>query len=106
MPKILCTLPNASLYINGVTFVSHAKGVLSEDVTDAVAADFAAIPGYEIVGATDAADKAAAEAEKAALMARADAAGLKTKGNWSLERLTAEVESAEKAAVVAPAAAE
>lgn len=112
MPKVLCTLPNASSLISGVAFVSHANGMLSEDVTDAVAADFATIPGYTIVGSTDSADKAAAEAEatskataveaeKAALLARAEVVGLKTKGNWSLERLTAEVESAERAATEA-----
>ena len=102
MPKVLCTLPNASELISGVAFVSHANGMLSEEVSDEVAARFTSIAGYELVGALSAADKEAAEAEKAALLARAEAIGFKTKGNWSLERLKSEVESAEKSA--APAA--
>lgn len=106
MPKVLCTLPNASTLISGVAFTAHANGMLSEDVSDAVAAEFAAVPGYSIVGAADPAAAAAAEAEKAALLARADAVKLKTKGNWSIERLKSEVESAESAAeAVALAAA-
>lgn len=109
MPKVLCTLPNASTLISGVAFTAHANGMLSEDVSDAVAADFAAVPGYEVVGAVDsvaeAAALAASEAEKAALLARADAIKLKTKGNWSIERLKAEVESAESAAEAAALAA-
>ena len=106
MAKVLCTLPNASTLISGVAFAAHANGMLSEDVSDAVAADFAAVPGYSIVGAADPAAAAAAEAEKAALLARADAVKLKTKGNWSIERLKSEVESAESAAeAVALAAA-
>lgn len=50
MPKVLCTLPNASDEISGVKFVTHAHGMLSEDISDDVAEQFAAIPGYEIVG--------------------------------------------------------
>lgn len=108
MPKVLCTLPNASDEINGVKFTSHEKGMLSEDVSDDVAADFASIPGYVVVGAVDsevaAAAKAAAEAEKVDLLARAaNIADFKVKANWSLDRLRAEVEGAEKAAAEAAA---
>lgn len=101
MPKLLCTLPNASEEISGVKFVPHAAGMLSEDVSDEQAAKFASIPGYEIVGATPAkdpsADDEAKAAERAALVERAEAVGLKVKGNWSIERLRTEVETAEKA---------
>lgn len=104
MPKLLCTLPNASEEISGIKFVSHAAGMLSEDVSDEQAAKFASIPGYEIVGATQpkdlkdpSADDEAKAAERAVLVERADAAGLRVKGNWSIERLRTEVETAEKA---------
>lgn len=104
MPKILCTLPNASTEISGVKFAAHANGMLSEEITDEVAAGFTSIPGYEVVGGSSAADKAAAEAEKADLVARAAAIDFKVKANWSVERLKAEVEGAEKAAADAAAA--
>ena len=100
MPKILCTLPNASDEINGVKFVAHANGMVSEDVSDDVAAEFTAIPGYVAVGNAPAPD-GAADADKAALLARAEAIGFKVKANWSAERLTSEVEAAEKAAAEA-----
>lgn len=116
MPKVLCTLPNASEEISGVKFVTHAAGMLSEEITDEVAENFVSIPGYEMVGgapagltdaekaaadeaaAAEAAAEAAKEAEKAELLARAAAIEFKVKANWSLERLKAEVEGAEKAA--------
>jgi len=113
MPKVLCTLPNASELINGVKFTAHDKGMLSEEITEDQAEDFASIPGYELVGApakAPAADheadaaKAAAEAEKAALVARAEAIQFKVKANWSLERLKSEVEAAEAEAAKATAA--
>ena len=117
MPKVLCTLPNASTLISGVAFAAHANGMLSEDVTDDVASDFAAINGYSIVGAVSAEDKAAADAEAAAkaaaavaekadLAARAAAIDFKVKANWSIERLKSEVEAAEKAADEAKSAAD
>lgn len=59
MPRILCTLPNASTLINGVKFASVPAGMLSEDVREDIAAEFALIPGYEIVA------KAAGKATKA-----------------------------------------
>ncbi len=120
MPKVLCTLPNASTLISGVAFTAHANGMLSEDVSEGVAAEVSAVPGYEVVGSVDrvaeaaalaaeqaeqAAAASAAEAEKADLLARADAVKLKTKGNWSIERLKSEVESAESAAEAAALAA-
>ncbi len=101
MPKVICTLPNASEEISGVKFVSHADGVISEDVSDEVAAGFVAVPGYKLAGA----QSPEIEAAKADLLARAAAiADFKVKANWGLDRLKAEVEGAEKA--VADAAAE
>jgi hypothetical protein len=106
MPQVLCTLPNASAEISGVKFTEHAKGTLSEDVTDEQAAGFAAIPGYSIVGAkVPAAEAAAADDVRAALLARAEAAGLKVKASWGNDRLTTEVEAAEKAKAAADEAA-
>ena len=58
MPKVLCSLPNASQEINGVKFTQHAHGMLSEDVSDEFAASFASIPGYTVVGAHDPAAEA------------------------------------------------
>lgn len=64
MPKVLCTLPNASRLINGVAFVLHPRGVLSvDDLPDDVAASFGAIPGYEVL--TDMEMAAEAEIEAA-----------------------------------------
>lgn len=100
MPKVLCTLPNASEQISGVKFSAHEAGMLSEEVSDEVAAGFAAIPGYEVVGASKS-DAGEDSTEKADLLARAAAINLKTKANWSLERLKSEVEAAEKAATAA-----
>lgn len=103
MPKVLCTLPNASEEIGGIKFEKHAKGMLSEDISDEQATRLASIPGYEFVGkpveTDDEAEAKAAEkaAEKAALLKRAEAAGLKVKGNWSNERLITEVDAAENA---------
>ena len=49
--KVICTLPNASLLINGVDFASdpaHA-GVVSRVLTPEEAAHFTAIPGYTLI---------------------------------------------------------
>lgn len=48
MPKVLCTLENASDTINGVKFtLIEGVGRVSEEVTDSVAELFLSIPGYE-----------------------------------------------------------
>lgn len=49
MPRVVCTLPNASHLINGVRFASLGEdgGMLSEELSDADAAAFLNIPGYE-----------------------------------------------------------
>jgi hypothetical protein len=46
MAKVICKLPNASVLINGVTFVSHKLGMISEEIEEDVAAYFASIKGY------------------------------------------------------------
>lgn len=110
MPKILCTLPNASEEIGGIKFTAHEKGMLSEDVSDEQAQRLASIPGYELVGgepqkpASNPDGDAAKDAEKADLIKRAEDVGLKVKQNWSVERLRTEVEQAEKAAAEKKAA--
>jgi hypothetical protein len=47
--QVICTLPNASKVINGVKFSEHKMGVISEEVSDETAANFAKIKGYRIV---------------------------------------------------------
>ena len=46
MAKVICTLPNASELINGVKFVSHKLGMISEEIEDEIAEGFLAIEGY------------------------------------------------------------
>jgi hypothetical protein len=45
MPKIKCTLPNASDLISGVKFTNG----VSDDISEAEAARFLSIPGYSVV---------------------------------------------------------
>ena len=49
MPKVLCTLENASTEISGHKFTAVEGGMLSEDLDDDTAARFLSIPGYEPV---------------------------------------------------------
>lgn len=44
--KILCKLPNAATEINGVKFVAHELGMISEEIKEEVAAAFLKIEGY------------------------------------------------------------
>jgi hypothetical protein len=47
MPRVVCTLRNASHVINGWRFAELPDGgMLSEDLPDEVAAEFLAIRGY------------------------------------------------------------
>jgi len=48
MPKVICTLPNASSEINGVKFVSHKQGMISEEIPEDVAKSLTSIPGYHL----------------------------------------------------------
>lgn len=47
--RVLCTCPNASVRINGVRFFPVEGGMVSEDIPEAVAAGFMAIPGYRAI---------------------------------------------------------
>jgi hypothetical protein len=46
MPKVICTLPNASASISGVAFVPHELGVVSEEIEQDRADAFLRIDGY------------------------------------------------------------
>jgi len=46
MARVVCTLPNASTLINGVPFTEDRGQMISDEISDEVAADFVAIPGY------------------------------------------------------------
>jgi len=46
MPKVICTLPNASTSINGVAFGPHELGVISEEIEQGRADAFLRIDGY------------------------------------------------------------
>lgn len=46
--QVLCTLENASEEINGVKFVKTKTGMVSEEIDDAIADNFASIDGFEI----------------------------------------------------------
>ena len=62
MPKVICTLPNASELISGVKFISHKDGMISEEVSEEVAATFTEIPGYVVAGAVPEEDAQAGHA--------------------------------------------
>lgn len=67
MAKVICTLPNTADVVNGVKFTLDRGEMISEDVSDEVAAAFAVIPGYTVAGAGKAAaDKGKGKAEPAA----------------------------------------
>lgn len=61
MSKVICSLPNAAELINGVKFIEHKLGMISEEISEEVAALFAKIPGYQ-VQVKEAASKAATKA--------------------------------------------
>ena len=49
MARVISTLPNHSTLVNGVSFKEDRGQMISEEVSDAVAANFASIPGYTLV---------------------------------------------------------
>lgn len=56
MPKIICTLTNASTEINGIKFVPHEDGInliSEEDVKEPASSLFLSIPGYIADGVSD-----------------------------------------------------
>ena len=50
MAKVICGLPNASELINGIKFVEHKLGMISEEIEDDVAEAFTRIKGYVLAG--------------------------------------------------------
>lgn len=81
MPKVICTLPNASASINGVKFMPHERGVISDAISDTQAEAFLSIPGYEPEeepATVVVAPKPAAVAPKATKKAREPAAPAET----------------------------
>lgn len=115
MAQVLCTRENASTLINDVKFTQTDTGMLSEDISDEVAANFLEVPGYELVGEKSLNDekppvnkKLDPEIEKlhAELTERAAAVGLEVNTRWSMktfaERVAAaEAEAADQAAAEA-----
>lgn len=71
MARVICTLPNASTLINGVAFIEDRGQMISAEISAEVAANFASIPGYELVGAKKAAPEADAGGEPSAETATA-----------------------------------
>ncbi len=49
MARVICTLEYASASINGVRFSLDKGQMLSDEVSDEVAANFASIPGYKVL---------------------------------------------------------
>lgn len=62
MAKVIWSLANGSELINGVKFVSHKLGMISEEIEDEVAAEFLKIKGYVLPGKNAVKDAAAAQA--------------------------------------------
>lgn len=89
MAQVICTLPNASNLINGVKFIEHEAGVISEEISDEAAAVFASIKGYIIAG------EKAVDEELVELREKAEALGVKINAKWGKERVSAEVAKAE-----------
>lgn len=62
MAKVIWTLGNGSELINGVKFVSHKLGMISEELEKDVADAFLSIKGYVLAGKNAEKDAAAAQA--------------------------------------------
>ena len=101
MPKVICTLPNASEEISGVKFTAVEDGMLSEDISDEQADHFLSIPGYKPADGGEDSKKSAEAAARAALLVRAEAVKLKVDDRWKLPRLEKEVADAEEKAKAA-----
>lgn len=98
MPKIICTLPNASEEISGVKFISHKDGMISEEISKEKADAFLEIKGYNLAEEKPAMTKAEKDALKKAEKEAAEAAE-------KAAAEAAEKEAAEKAAAEAAAKA-
>ncbi len=91
MPKVLCRLPNASELIDGVRFVSHKSGMVSEEINDEQAKRFCSIDGYELSDAGE-------PDERDELRAKAAALNIQFDSRWGAKRLADEIKKAEDAA--------
>lgn len=47
MPKVICTLEHASDLINGIRFIPHAEGKVSEEIEQETHDYFLSIPGFK-----------------------------------------------------------
>lgn len=63
MAKVICALPNASDLINGIKFVEHKLGMISEEIEDEVAEVFLSIKGYVLAGKNAVKDLASQNAD-------------------------------------------
>lgn len=114
MPKVICSLPNASDFISGVRFAPHALGVISEEISSDVAEMFTVIPGYSMAASEDAlpsSGERAAAGEQAkddivALRAKAEALGIRVDNRWKESRLHTEIKAAEDELAAAGKAAD
>ena len=95
MAQVICTLPNASEEISGVAFTAHESGMISAEISDDLAADFASINGYQLVG--DEAAPVREDADLPDLTAKATALGIDVKKAWGASRIKAEIGRAEAA---------
>lgn len=67
MFRLICRRPNASTSINGITFAPQEDGsMVSDPVSEEVAADFRNFPGYEIIPASGSAPRGAEGGSKPA----------------------------------------
>lgn len=103
MSKIICVLENASDLINGIKFGPEegVEGLVSEEVSESVAALFLSIPGYVLHGAEgeEGSDTNTADPEPPAAPAPKKETAAERKA-----RLKAESEAAEQAAAEEEAA--
>lgn len=97
MSKIICLLENASDLINGIKFGPEegVEGLVSEEVSESVAALFLSIPGYVLHGAEGEEDGGTNEAEQTPPPAPAPKPETAAQRK---ARLKAEQEAADKAA--------
>jgi hypothetical protein len=47
--KVITSIPTASTKINGITFTAEKGQMISEEISDEVAAGFVKVPGFALV---------------------------------------------------------
>lgn len=102
MSKIICVLENASDLINGIKFgpIEGVEGLVSEEVSESVAALFLSIPGYVLHGAEgeEGGDTKIADPEPPAAPAPKKETAAERKARLKAEADAAEQAAAEEAA--------